>query len=84
MTMMLAFLTARTEAASCRVFAAALEARGRLKYLRERTRSYFLDFPIPDWRTLHPALTHGHAPAALNVAGPSGRSPPRGGAPGRA
>ncbi len=84
MTMMPAFLTARIEAASCRVFAAALEARGRLKYLRERTRSYFVDFPIPDWRTLHPALTHGHAPAALNVAGPSGRSPPRGGAPGRA
>ena len=42
------------------------------------------DLPIPDWRTLHPALTHGHAPVALNVAGPSGRSPPRGGAPGRA
>ena len=84
MTMMLAFLTARIEAASCRVFAAALEARGRLKYLRERTRSYFLDFPVPDWRTLYAALTHGHAAAALTVAGPSGRSPPRGGAPGRA
>ena len=84
MTMMLAFLTARTGAASCRVFAAALEARGRLKCLRERTRSCFPDFPIPDWRTLHAALTHRHAAVALTVAGPSGRSPPRGGAPGRA
>ncbi len=84
MTMMLAFLTDQIEAASCRVFAAALEARGRLRYLRERTRSYFHDFPVPDWRTLYAALTHGHAPVALNVAGPSGRSPPRRGAPGRA
>ena len=84
MTMTLAFLTDRTGAASCRVFAAALEARGRTGYLRERTRQCLHDLPVPDWRTLHPALTHGHAPVALNVAGPSGRSPPRGGAPGRA
>ncbi len=57
-------------------------ARRRLEYLRERTRQCFSGFPVPDWRTLHAALTHGHVAAALTVAESPGRSPPQRGAPG--
>ena len=83
MTVMPAFLTARTGAASRRVFASALEARGRTGCLRGRTRQCLPGLPTPGWRGVHHPLTHGHAPVALTVAGPSGRPPPRGGAPGR-
>ena len=51
--MMLAFLIDQVEQHCCALFRAAREEEGRLKYLWEEIRAFFLMFRIPDWETLY-------------------------------
>ena len=51
--MMLGFLRDQVELRCCARFDAARENAGRMKYLRQRIRSYFVAFRIPDWATLY-------------------------------
>ena len=51
--MMLTFLIDQSAQRCCALFRAVRQKAGRLKYLREGIRSFFLRFRIPDWETLY-------------------------------
>ena len=58
--MVLAFLIDQIEAHCCKLFQAAFEKVGRLKYLRERIRSFFLIMTVPSWEVLYQSIAYGH------------------------
>ena len=57
--MLLAFLIDQIEMRCCKLFGAALEKTGRLKYLREKVRSFFLSVFIPSWKALYQSIAYG-------------------------
>lgn len=57
--MLLAFLIDQIELRCCRLFGAALEKMGRLAYLREKIRSYFLSMFVPSWEALYQSIAYG-------------------------
>ena len=59
--MLLAFLIDQIERRCCKLFTAALEKTGRLKYLREKVRSFFLSMFIPNWEALYQSIAYGHS-----------------------
>lgn len=58
--MVLAFLIDQIEAHCCGLFQAAFGKMGRLKYLREKIRSFFLVMIIPSWEVLYQSIAYGH------------------------
>ena len=63
--MMLAFLIDQVEQRCCALFDAARDKAGRMKYLREQIRIYFLAFQIPDWETLYLSIAYPTAKPEL-------------------
>ncbi len=58
--MLLAFLIDQIEAHCCRLFQAALEKMGRLKYLREKVRGMFREHVLESWDFLYRAIVQGY------------------------
>ncbi len=58
--MLLAFLIDQIEAHCCRLFQAALEKMGRLKYLREKVRGMFREHVLESWEFLYRAIVQGY------------------------
>ena len=63
--MMLAFLVDQVQQHCCGLFQAALAKQGRKRYFREKLRSFFFTWLLPDWETLYRALAFGAAPTVL-------------------
>ena len=57
--MMLAFLIDRVEEHCCALFRSARKRAGRLKHYRERLRSMYLEFCIPDREALYRVMVSG-------------------------
>ncbi len=58
--MLLAFLIDQIEAHCCKLFQAAFDKIGRLKYLREKVRGMFREHVLESWEFLYRAIVEGY------------------------
>ena len=60
------FYSDRVQQHGCGLFRAALARQGRKRYFREKLRSFFFTWLLPDWETLYKVLAFG-APRSVIV-----------------